>query len=78
MSKEIYLAVEEWETLNENVCQVADAIQELSKHDFATATLLQSYSTLVEQRFELWQQLRQLGFNSFNQIHAAFSNFKED
>lgn len=78
MSKEIYLVLEEWETLNDSVGQTADAIQELSKHNYAIATLLQSYSSLVEQRLELWQRLQQFGFNSLNQARYAFFNFKED
>ncbi len=78
MSKEIYVALESWEGFNDNICEIADTIQEFSSKDYVTATLLQSFACLVEQRFTVWQKLQQFGFSDINQARAALVRFREN
>ena len=72
MSKETYFKLESWESCNDLVCEITDAIQELSTKSYATAVLISSLEKLVEERFTIGQKLQAEGIVEVNQIHAAF------
>ena len=72
MDKQVYIALENWETYNDCIIEIFDTIQEFSTKDFVTATLLQELTRLVEQRCAVWQQIESFGFTGIWQAHAAF------
>lgn len=71
MSKEVYIVLESWESYNDSICEVFDAICDMSQKNFATAILLKSISSLIEKRFTVWQQLQSFGFTDINQARVA-------
>ena len=63
-NKEMYLA--EWDTYNDQVCDVLDAIDQLTdkKHPFAVSLLAGELVKITEARHEALGNLKQYGINN--------------
>ena len=77
MDKQVYIALENWETYNDSIIEIFDTIQEFSTKDIVTATLLQELTRLVEQRCAIWQKIQGFGFADSTQARAAFCRENE-
>ena len=71
MDKQLYIMLENWESYNENINDISEAIQAISTKEFAAATLIQELARLVEERFTIWQQVEKFGFTNIWQARAA-------
>lgn len=77
MDKQLYIALENWESYNESINDVSEAIQALSTKEFAAATLIQELARLVEERFTVWRQVEKFGFTNIWQAREALWREKE-
>lgn len=71
MDKQVYIALENWESYNDSIYEILDTVQEFSTKNFVTATLLQELTRLVEERFVAWQKIQAFGFTGVTQARAA-------
>ena len=75
MDSTLYIALENWESENDAVCDLMETINGLTSKDYTATVLLEALVHVVERRHTCQMKLQTLGFQNVAQIHLAY--FKE-
>ena len=77
MNSTLHIALENWESENDAVCDIMDSIQTLTSNDYTATVLLEALVQVVERRHACQMKLQALGFQNATQIHLAYFQERE-
>ena len=77
MDSTLYIALENWESENDAVCDLMETIHDLTSKDHTATVLLEALVQVVERRHACQMKLQALGFQNATQIHLAYFQERE-